>query len=281
MKKILTTFAAVLCCTMISAVFTACSNDDNPLDSGGGVKKIPVVIDASMDDVDVAQTRGLINDGTTLVPVWKEGDKVYVERLERNGNYTYCGDLFATEVSRDGYTCKLKGDLNCEEWCELRLRYNDYDYTFQKGTLDFIGSSCQCAVAKVMARRSYASSGEAFLTGDAVFENQQAIVKFKITKGDNPYRLGRLIITAASGKLLSRITQQYHDPIIYGPVVVNPDKSLSEFYAAIRNESDEPDTYTFRTFLGEMCEKEISWELKDVKLEYGCYYELTLEMPEE
>lgn len=275
MKKILTTFAAGVCCVMISAVFTACSNDDNPLDSGVGVKKIPVIIKASMDDVDVAKTRGLIYDGTTLVPVWKKGDKVYVERLEGDGNYTYCGDLFATNVSSDGYSCDLRGELNCYEGQKLRLRYNDYDYLIQEGTLEYIGSNCLCAVANVVVERQYSSY---YFTGDAVFENQEAIIKFKIIKGGLPYRVSRVVITSASGKLLGRIDRNGLGHNIYGGVVIDPIKRSSEMYAAIRNESDEPDTYTFNAFSGPMFEESYSWELKDVKLEYGNYYVLTLEI---
>ena len=56
-----------------------------------------------------------------------------------------------------------------------------------------------------------------------------------IIKGGLPYKVNRVVITSASGKLLGRIDRNDLGHDIYGGVVIGPSKRSSEMYAAIRN----------------------------------------------
>ena len=128
-----------------------------------------------------ALTLGSAN-GKTLYATWTEGDKVAVFK-DMGGMSTDYGTLMATNVSADGFTCTLTGELTKKpgESDVLTLQYESGNYGTQKGTLEYIAQKCDYAIATVTV---LTVADDKITTPAASFENQQAIVKFSLNRPD-------------------------------------------------------------------------------------------------
>ena len=138
---------------------------------------------------DDAATRGLSlsDDGKTLYATWSDGEKVDVYE-----GITRLGTLEAT--NSNGATCTLSGTLDnapSASGITLTLQFNGIAQIQQYGTLDYIATHCDHAIATTVVTVNGAT-----ITGtDASFENQQAIVKFKLTdKGGNALNASKLVL---------------------------------------------------------------------------------------
>ena len=134
-----------------------------------------------------AMTRALSLDGKTLNATWTDGEKVDVYE-----GMTRLGTLVAT--NSNGATCTLSGTLDkapSASGITLTLEFNGIVQNHQYGTLDYIATHCDHAIATTVVTVNGAT-----ITGtDAIFENQQAIVKFKITdKGGNALNASNLVL---------------------------------------------------------------------------------------
>ena len=171
----------------------ACSSDDdviteqpvNPTEP----KTYTMIVQATKPTGDDAATRGLelSADGKTLHATWTDGEEVDVYE-----GITRLGTLEAT--NSNGATCTLSGTLDkapSASGITLTLEFNGIAQIHQYGTLDYIATHCDHAIATTVVTVNGAT-----ITGtDASFENQQAIVKFKITdKGGNALNASKLVL---------------------------------------------------------------------------------------
>lgn len=205
MKKIINdikTFAALL---MAGAAFTACSSDDNITgEQPTALSQQTYTMTVNASKGGDAATRALSLDGNTLNATWAEGEKVAVYNVTKSA--TLGGYL---EVQSAGTSTTLKGSLTgtVEAGDALRLSFLNPIYSAQDGTLAYIASNCDYAVAMVTV--ASVSDGNITTDADADFTNQQAIVKFRLqdTEGNDLNASSLTIATASNGLLKG----QFHD----------------------------------------------------------------------
>lgn len=177
MKKDIRTLAALL---IASATFVACSSSDGnnanenqqPVNPTG---KYTMTLNASKSYG--ATTRALSLDGQTLNATWATTENVYVQK----GSDWATGTL---KPQTNGTNTKLKGELSSitiNAGDNLTLQFpksGAISYAGQVGTLADIAAKYDYATASVTV--SNVSGGNIATTGNADFENQQAIVKFNL-----------------------------------------------------------------------------------------------------
>lgn len=123
-----------------------------------------------------APTKALEDKGTYLQSTWRAGDVVTVYA----GNQLL-GELTASTGGSSSTT--LEGDLTQAPQVgeALTLKFRSDSYLTQKGTLDYIAANCDYALATVSVE---SVSGMQITTTPALFESQQAIVKFALQNAD-------------------------------------------------------------------------------------------------
>lgn len=172
---------------MLAALFlvvTACTKEDAVLDSSAVEKEQPVIktytltVNASKGE-DIATTRALSLDGTTLNSTWEVDEEVTVY------NVTKSADLGGTlKAQSAGANTTLSGTLSgtIENGDKLTLKFHSPSYASQDGTLEYIAANCDYATATVNVT---AIDGDNITTDAAHFVNQQAIVKFTLKDKGN------------------------------------------------------------------------------------------------
>ena len=172
---------------LLTALFltvTACTKEDSVLDSSAVEKEQPVIktytmtVNASKGE-DVATTRALSLDGTTLNSTWEVDEEVTVY------NVTKSADLGGTLIAQSaGASTTLTGTLTgtIEKNDVLTLKFHSPSYASQNGTLDYIAANCDYATANVTVSSVV---GGNVTTDAAHFTNQQAIVKFTLKDKGN------------------------------------------------------------------------------------------------
>ena len=196
MKKNIFAMAALLMAS--AAVFTACSSDDSIADEQPAAPSQPtytMTIEASKGGP--ATNRALSLEGKTLNAAWAAGEQVTVYNVTKSAALD--GYL---EAQSAGASTTLKGSLTgtVEAGDELRLSFLNPVYSAQDGTLAYIASNCDYAVAPVTVA---SVDGGSITTNAANFANQQAIVKFRLKDTDgNDLNASSLTIAAASNRLL-------------------------------------------------------------------------------
>ena len=171
-------FLNMMAASLVGVAFMSCSSQDDVLTGGqnvltpaGQTYTMSVTAQKGGDG-----TRALtLVDGTTLKATWTEGDVVKV--------YNSTSELIGTLTAQSaGATTTLTGDLTKLPTTgdELTLKYLSPSYSTQDGTLtgadNSIDKVCDYATATVTAT----VSGTNVTTGDATFQNQQAVVKFTL-----------------------------------------------------------------------------------------------------
>ncbi|MCR5434388.1 MAG: hypothetical protein K6F20_08355 [Bacteroidaceae bacterium] len=170
---------------MLVAAFaaTACSSDDiiadEPANDVDELKTYTMTVEASKGEE--FATRALALDGNMLNATWQAGEEVTVYNVTKSQELG--GKLVAQS---DGASTTLEGTLtgDIEQGDKLTLNFLSPDYDGQDGTLEYIAAHCDYAKASVNV--AGIESGEVKTTGIATFENQQAIVKFKLR--ENKYQ---------------------------------------------------------------------------------------------
>ena len=122
-------------------------------------------------------TKALEDMGTYLKSTWTAGDGVTVY----GPGDQILGTLTASTGGSSSTT--LEGDLTQAPQVgeALTLKYRSDSYLTQKGTLDYIAANCDYALATVSVE---SVSGMQITTTPALFESQQAIVKFALQNAD-------------------------------------------------------------------------------------------------
>lgn len=162
-----------------------------------------------------AATRGLTDD---LQAVWSAGDEV---TLLKNNNLIGTMTPKPTGTKSTQLSTTLTGTVELGDPLTLVLPRSERSYIGQKGTIADIASKYDYATADVIVRYVNGTSAS---TTNAVFENQQAIVKFSLTDGSNPLAVSSLTISADGLKQNATST---------GDITITPDSPTSELYAAL------------------------------------------------
>lgn len=246
MKRIMTFTGWLVMAATLFAGMTACTKENNTIDDPVPMETpttYTLTVEATKGD---SITRALTLEGKTLNATWTAGDVVSVQMVMGEEALSY-GTLTATNVSADGLTCTLTGDLTkkLNLGDELTLKYQFGAYGTQKGTLEGIATKHDAAIATVTVT-NVVPDGVApydtryFLaTTDANFENQQAIVKFslKCPDGTTPFAATSLNVKYGSNTYK-----------------VRPDAAMSELFVAIPGSNtnisleatDGTDTYFYK-----------------------------------
>ena len=230
--------------------WTACSTD-LPLGQGGAQE---LLVDATKGGRSL--TRGLTS---SLQAVWNEGDIVTV--LDANGSQI--GNMAPLNIG--SATTRLKASLTSMvalgDALTLVLPRVERDYIGQVGTIADIAAKYDYATAAVRIR--YVEDGLVSAT-NAVFENQQAIVRFSLMNGSSPLQVPSLTITADGLKQNATTT---------GALTITPVAAINVIYAALSGVDGKvtltatvgDDTYTYTT-------------ANSLRLENGAYYPITVYM---
>ena len=183
-SNIIRTMAALL---IAGSAFVSCNKESEPV-----AGTFTMTVNAAKGD---NTTKALSLDGTTLTVSWAQGESVTVYNVTRNA------DLEGSLVAQgDGASTVLTGNLSGEiaEGDVLTLKFLNPDYSMQEGTLEYIAANCDYAEATVTV--ASVANGKITTTGDAVFENQQAIVKFTLKNSDGTETLSasQLVVTVGN-----------------------------------------------------------------------------------
>lgn len=226
MKQTLHALGALTIAAALTMLSTACTNDDSLLadePQASAVKTYTVSIPATMAG---DETRAVTFDNSGETPTVTRGflatEKIHVYNVTKGG--TLYGDLQPTNISADGKSCTLTGELSgnttIEAGDELKLMYNltktvmfTYSWT-QNGTQAGVVDG---AVATVTVS-SY-TDGVLTTTTPASFQPQQSVFRLKfVDESNNAINVNQLMIESKN-KALTRVyypntNEYYHGEII-------------------------------------------------------------------
>ena len=219
MKRVMTSIQAINLLLFAMVIITSCSNDDNIFDepaiSKETSKSYTLTVEAAKGDNTVngsdTQTRALSLDGKTLNATWAAGEVVQVYSVTGEGyeEMESSNPVGTLSAQSSGVTTTLKGEFistyTPTVGAKLRLKFNDKpDYTNQKGTLEYIAANCDYATADVTISE-VGTDGDVTTTA-ASFENQQAIVKFSLTRQDGTTPVEATSLTVSVGSRMYNVT---------------------------------------------------------------------------
>ena len=209
MKRHTTLAGWLVMAAALVAGMAACSKVDDTIDEPATAetpKTYTLTVTATKGDDDA--TRALSLNDKTLNATWAVGDAVQVYHVLNPGRPdemesidTPDGTLYAKS---NGSTSTLSGTITSgytpRAGDVLRLRFLPYpDYTTQEGTLDYIATHCDYALAEITIA-SIDAEGVITATGTASFQNQQAIVKFSLKWPDGTSPLAATGLTVKVGR---------------------------------------------------------------------------------
>ena len=180
MKKVFSIFMTV---ALLAAgvTMTGCKDKNDPQEPAR-VQTYKMSIQAGKGTANQANgpKKVLGLDGTTgaINATWALYDVVNVYK-----SASVVGQLYAQSEGSSTTTLEgaLEGEINPGD--ELTLKFSYAEYADQEGILDYIATHCDCAIATVTVA-TIDGSGNITTTADAVFANQQAIVKFILQDKD-------------------------------------------------------------------------------------------------
>jgi len=246
---------------LLAAILAACTNEPLPETI---VEEAPesytLVVTATKGNDDT--TKALSLDDKTLNATWKAGEMVQVYSVEGEGSEeAESSDPVGTlSAQGSGATATLKGKFlegyTPTVGAKLRLKFNDKpDYTTQEGTLEYIATHCDFALAEITV--GAVDAGTVTATAPASFENQQAVVKFALKKQDGT----ALNVTSLTVKYASST---------YDVTLATP---ASDIFVAIPGKSNKTVTLTATSADGNF-----SYEKADITFEKGKYYAIGVKM---
>ena len=213
-------------------------------------------------------------DGKTLNATWAVGEEVKVyhvtnpDTYEENESQYPVATLYAQS---EGVTTTLSGrfvdTFTPVAGQVLRLKFNEspnYTSASQGGTLDYIATHCDYATAKITVKEvkampeiTYGAGAYVVTpTAPAQFENQQAIVKFSLYKGNGTTPLMTNNLTVTVKKTIYTVTS---------------DAPASEFFVAVKEASSKP--VTLSTTVNDVT---YTYEKASVSFEKGKYYAINV-----
>ena len=256
MKKNVLILSA-LCFAAMTLVFSGCKKETNDPQEPAKVQTYQMSIQASKGaDNQANGPRRVISlgGGGTLNAAWENGDQVTVRNVTKSADLD--GQLAA---ENDGVNTQLNGTLTgaVSVGDELLLKYQTpNNYATQDGTLEYISANCDYATATVTV--ATVEGGAITADADAVFANQQAIVKFTLKNEDGSATIEAkpLVIEVAGGTY-----------------TVTPASATSEMYVALPGFASQDIAFT-ATVGSDTYKKEVASE----SLSNGQFYRITLSM---
>ena len=176
-------------------VFSCTKEIDEPIDQPTEPETYTLSIKASKGEF----TKGLSLDENTLNAIWDGSEEVYVFKGDQQ--IGVLSPVIETLVYPAKVSCTLAGPFTTlpVDGDELTLKLTSNNYSEQDGTLDFIASHCDYAVATLHVTGVNNGQIES-IEGTAAFENQQAIVKFTLKdKVDGTTLLSPTTLTVNDG----------------------------------------------------------------------------------
>ena len=245
MKKTLLILAA-----LVGAAFVSCQKENNlePSEPELGGKTYTLTVQATK----AAGTKLLDFDSEgKLITSWALTDIVNVCK---HGSATSIGEL-TPSTSGDALTT-LTGDITLTgisvgDKLDLIFPSTNWTYEGQDGTLPTLANNFDFARAEVTVSNI---SGTTLTASAATFTNEQSLVKFTLYDASSLSLLdvNYITISAASGKLVKSyaVSGDAYTPV-YGDLTIAPlSGTANEFYVALRNNSNAPDTYTITAQFG-------------------------------
>ena len=231
LKHILNTSALLL----TAFVFADCSSSDAPIEQPiNPTGKYTMTVNASKGDN--ATTRALSIDGEgKLIASWATTEDVYVKKDDS----WLSGSL---KPQTAGESSVLKGEVSvativASDVLTLQFPRTTIDYTGQVGTLDNIAANYDYATATTtVSSVSGNTFTNTFTSSEAIFANQQAIVKFTL---QNAY--GE---TLAVDKLTVSATGLKTSDTATGDITITPTPATDVIYAALSGITNEKVTLT-------------------------------------
>ena len=256
MKKNVLILSA-LCFAAMTLVFSGCKKENNDPQEPAKVQTYQMSIQASKGaDNQANGPRRVISlgGGGTLNAAWENGDQVTVDNVTKSA--ALGGQLTAES---DGVNTQLNGTLTgaVSVGDELLLKYQTpNNYATQDGTLEYISANCDYATATVTV--ATVEGGAITADADAVFANQQAIVKFTLKNEDGSATIEAkpLVIEVAGGTY-----------------TVTPASATSEMYVALPGFTSQNITFT-ATVGSDTYKKTVTGK----SLTNGEFYQITVEM---
>ena len=159
------------------AALAACTRAEQPLNEMPDQPEVPATYTLTLQASKGTDTRGLVLNGNTLNAIWDGSEQVYVYLNDNTSQEI----AILTPVQSGQANCVLRGDFAQPPVAgnALTLKLNTDNYMDQRGTLAYIGSHCDYAIATVTVTGVNEGTIET-VEGAANFENQQAIVKFTL-----------------------------------------------------------------------------------------------------
>ena len=233
------TSAIAMAAVTLTAIFTACSNNDDPvIDDTTMVSTYTITVDADLVS-DNATTRALDIDGTGVIKsTWAATDKVAVYYKNKN---TFVGTLSPTTTGTASTT--LTGTLSFPAAHPANSSYDlflyfpsrDVSYDNQSGTLATIAQNNDCAEATVDIT-AVDNTNKVITTGSASFTKQQAIVKFILKdKSGNSISASRLSISDNKRKL---VVTSNGSTTTNGCITITSLTPTSNYYVALQGIED-------------------------------------------
>ena len=140
----------------------------------------------------------------------------------------------------------------------LRLKFNEtHDYTTQGGTLDYIATHCDYAVADIIVNTVDTKTGDVTSKDPADFQNQQAIVKFSLTRQDGTTPVAATSLIVKVGGTTYNVTPA----------------ASSDIYVAIKEASNKSVSLLANSATGNF-----SYEKTGITFENGKYYAISVKM---
>ncbi len=246
----------------VAAVLTACTNEDNFINeqlpnTGNEARTFTVNIPASMGEG--ATTRAVSFNNTSTPPTatgsFAASEPVYV--YNETKGVMLSGELHPTDISADGKSCNLTGELtgSFDEGDQLTLLYNMnffnddpvyccFDYYVQDGSESgVIDGGMATGVSATI-------SGSTLTTAATVtFAMQQAIFRLKFTDGTNTITVNSLTIECTGSDIAAYYYPFENESSRYptGQISVNPTTATSDYlYVALCiDENASPSGLTF------------------------------------
>ena len=248
---------------LLAAILAACTNELLPetvVEDAPESYTLVVTAIKGNDDT----TKALSLDGKTLNATWAKGEEVQVYHVSNPGTMemeSTTPDATLT-AQGSGMTTTLSGSFTgsytpaVDDVLRLRFLPNP-DYTTQEGTLDYIATHCDYAVATITVASVDALTRTVTATAPASFENQQAVVKFALKKQDGtPLPVTSLTVNVGS--------TTYN---------VMPTAAASDFYVAVREASNKAVSLSAYTDYGKF-----GYEKAGITFETGKYYAIGVKM---
>ena len=250
---------------LLAAILAACTNELLPetIDEAAP-ESYTLAVNATKGNDDTIKALSL--DDKTLNATWAAGDQVQVyhvsnpgtmtemESTTPNATLTAQGNGAKTTLSSSftGSYTPAVGDV-------LRLRFlPNPDYTTQEGTLDYIATHCDYAVATITVASVDALTGNVTAAAPASFENQQTVVEFSLKQPDGTTSLAATSLKVKVGSTTYNVM---------------PTAAASDFYVAVRGASNKAVSLSAYTDYGKF-----GYEKAGITFETGKYYAIGVKM---